>query len=202
MRTQLILASVLLAGPGLLLPFPTADADAPRIDPVPIQGWGTCEDPHGVPQVPCALYAEAELSLGPCDERACAYRVDSGAYLTARVASLLYLTTDVDNGAGACFGPPAVWREGGELNAACGRVCETWRVGRAATCEGSTLEGNPAVHSLPLRAGECGKVFVLNYATWGYAAQNVYVIFQYEVCRTGADGFDVAPSVFAASPRA
>lgn len=187
---------------GSFLLIPVVGADAAGVGSIPIQGWGTCEDPYGVPQVPCALYAEAELSLGPCDEAACAYRVDSGAYLTTRVASLLYLTTDVDNGAGACFGPRAVWREGGELNAACGRVCETWRVGRAAHCEGTTLEGNPVVHSLPLRLGDCGKVFVLNYATWGYAAQNAHVIFQYEVCRTGADAFDVEPSVFAASPGA
>ena len=195
MRTIRCLAVLL----PFLLAMPPVGADAP----VSMSGWGTCEDEHGAPQVPCWLFVETTFALGACDAASCAYRVEAGAHLAAHVPNLLYVFTDVYSGAGsACFGPPQAWQQGGALNAACGRVCESARFGWTLGCEGNTTAWNPGIRTLNLPVGGCDRVVVVSYATWGYAAQNAYVMLAYDVCRTAEDAFAVVPSLVAASPDA
>ena len=187
MRRSIVL---LLVAPLVLAPPVRAEAKGP----VFVQGWTTCdEDLAGIqiPQVPCYLYAEANLTMLPCEGTICPYYVDSGAYMTAHIPNLLWMETVVANGASACFA--ARYLE--EWNTECGWVCDTLRVGWSAYCEGNTSAFNPGIRWLRLAVGDCDSVSVVNAVTWGYMAEVTHLIFRYDVCRTSEGAFAIEPYI-------
>ena len=165
---------VLLVAAAATLPLGAGAADA-----VPHQGHKACSDLlMGHPW--CALDAQTALEAVACDAEGCTFVLDAHAAGRARLVGLMHLETRVVTSPafvdGLCLSPDPT-TPGEDF---CGRVCAEDALGALAACAG---EGT---FTLPLAAGECGRVVATSTLEYDGGAGFAGVALVYVVCRDGS----------------
>lgn len=140
----------------------------------------------GHPQ--CALDAQATLQATACDAAGCTLVLDSVAAGRARVIGLLHVESRVATSPafadGLCLSPNPLTPE----DDFCGLLCSADKAGGLAWCAGR------GTFTLPIAAGECGRVIATSTLDYDAGAGFAGVPLSYAVCRDAAG----APSIAAA----